>query len=429
MSHSEYDSTLPHQSQTQSVVAKKDSRMKKTLTVVTLLAAGASQAAGIAIDTQGGRATGMGSTGVASSKDAASIYYNPAGILGVKKLDIQLGDSLILGHLGFTADATGTEQTQNPSSPPPHGYVVYKLTDQLAAGVGVFTPFGANSLWPEDFVGRQIARESQVATFDINPTVAFAPMPWLRLGVGFQAVYGSLEARRQIVVPPPSPAAGATGELALSTSTWGLGYNAGLQADVLPGMLTLGAHFRSRVLMFLEGDADFSDFPAPVAPAFQDQDVRLDVALPASLGLGLSLTPMQKLTLAVDANWVRWSEVRQLLFEFQTNPEFNQPSVKNWEDRWNFHVGGEYMVTDALAVRAGFVYDPTPSPAETLAPDLPDADRIRVSLGAGYAFSAFRVDAGYQFVNLMENRSTFAPLPGTYRGSAHVIGLTLGYSP
>ncbi|HYO73744.1 MAG TPA: outer membrane protein transport protein [Archangium sp.] len=400
--------------------------MKKTLTVVTLLAAGASQAAGIAIDTQNARATGMGSTGVASMRDASSIYYNPAGILGVKKLDIQLGDSLILGHLGFTPQVTGIEQTQDPMSPPPHGYVAYKITDQLAAGVGVFTPFGANSKWPEDFVGRQIARESQVATFDINPTVAFAPLSWLRLGVGFQAVYGTLEAHRQIVLPPGSPAPGATGEVALSTSTWGVGYNAGVQADLLPGMLSLGAHFRSRVLMFLEGNADFS---GQVASAFPDQPVLLDVELPASLGLGVAFTPMQKLLLAADVNWVQWSSVQQLLFEFQTTPALNQPSVKNWEDRWNFHVGGEYMVTDALAVRAGFVYDPTPSPANTLAPDLPDADRIRVSLGAGYALSAFRVDAGYQFVSLMEKESTFAPLPGRYRGSAHVIGLTLGYSP
>ncbi|AKJ08198.1 long-chain fatty acid transport protein [Archangium gephyra] len=392
--------------------------MKKTLTVVTLLAAGASQAAGLAIDTQGSRATGMGSTGVASMRDASSIYYNPAGILGVNKLDIQLGDSLILGHLSFTPQGSDVEQTQDPSSPPPHGYLVYKITDQLAAGVGVFTPFGAKSKWPEDFVGRQIARESQVATFDINPTVAFAPLSWLRLGVGFQAVYGTLDASRQ------TP--GGTGELALSTSTWGMGYNAGVQADLLPGMLTLGAHFRSRVLMFLEGDADFS---GPVSAAIPDQPVRLDVELPASLGLGVAFTPMQKLLLAADVNWVKWSSVQQLLFEFETTPTLNQPSVKNWEDRWNFHVGGEYMVTDALAVRAGFVYDPTPSPAATLAPDLPDADRIRVSLGAGYAFSSFHVDAGYQFVSFMENESTFSPLPGTYKGSAHVIGLTLGYSP
>ncbi|MCY1082657.1 OmpP1/FadL family transporter [Archangium lansingense] len=404
--------------------------MKKTLTVVTLLAAGASQAAGLTIDTQGGRATGMGSTGVASMKDASAIYYNPAGIMGVNKLDIQLGGSLILVDLGFTPDATGVEQSQSPVSPPPYGYFVYRINEQLAAGVGVFTPFGANSKWPDDFVGRQLALESRVATYDINPTLAFAPVKWLRLGVGFQAVYGTINVRKQIVVPPPSPAAGATGQVELATNDWGFGYNAGVQADVMPGLLTLGAHFRSGIAMSTQGNADFSGFPDPVAPSFPDQPVSLDVDLPASLGLGVSFTPLnEKLTLTADVNWVRWSTIEQLLFELETTPQFNQPSVKNWENRWNVRVGGEYKVTDALAVRAGFVYDPTPSPEDTLAPDLPDADRLKISVGAGYAFSAFRVDAGYQLVLLQEQRSTFPPLPGTYNGMAHVIGLTLGYSP
>lgn len=404
--------------------------MKKTLTVVTLLAAGASQAAGIAIDTQGGRATGMGSTGVASMRDGSAIYYNPAGILGVNKLDIQLGGSLILVDLGFTPDATGVEQSQSPVSPPPFGYFVYKINEQFAAGVGVFTPFGANSQWPEDFVGRQLALESRVATYDINPTLAFAPMKWLRFGVGAQLVYGTVDVRRQVLAPSPPFPAGVAGEVDLSTNAWGFGYNAGVQVDAMPGLLTLGAHFRSRVLMFTEGDADFSGFPdGAISDFFSDQPIALDVELPASLGLGASLTPMEKLTLAVDVNWVQWSSIEQLFFEFQTNPLLNQPLPKRWEDRWNFRVGGEYMVTDALAVRAGFVYDPTPSPEETLTPDLPDADRLKISVGAGYAFSAFRVDAGYQFVMLQEQRSTFPLLPGTYNGSAHVIGLTLGYSP
>jgi long-chain fatty acid transport protein len=150
--------------------------------------------------------------------------------------------------------------------------------------------------------------------------------------------------------------------------------------------------------------------------------------MPASLGLGVAVTPIPRLTLAFDANWVRWSSLEQLFFELQTTAAASPPAPKNWEDRWNFRLGGEYGVTDALAVRAGIVYDPTPSPEETLSPDLPDADRLRFSVGAGYAFSSFRVDAGYQLVVLQEQRSTFPPLPGTYSGTAHVIGLTLGYS-
>jgi long-chain fatty acid transport protein len=400
--------------------------MKKTLTVVTLLAAGVSQAAGIAIDTQSSRATGMGSTGVASSRDSSGIFYNPAGILGVNKLDAQLGDSLILLNLAFTAAAAGApKQDQDTLSPPPHAYFAYKITDQLAAGVGVFTPFGANSKWPDDFVGRQIAKESRVATFDINPTLAYAPLPWLRIGAGAQIVYGMLDVRRSIPL-------GTTPEssVLLSTDDWGFGFNAGAQADVVPGMLTLGATYRSRVRFSTEGTADFQDIPAPFAPAFADTPVTLDVTTPAILGLGVAFTPMEKLTLAFDANWTEWSTIQELLFELESPPPgtTNEPLPKRWENRWSFHVGGEYKVTNALALRLGFIYDETPSPEETITPDLPDLDRLNFTAGVGYGFSSFRVDAGYHLVVLRDQRSTSELLPGTYSGTAHVFGLTLGYS-
>jgi long-chain fatty acid transport protein len=397
--------------------------MKKTLTLVTLLAAGTSQAAGIAVDTQAGRATGMGSTGVANSQDASAIYYNAAGILGVKQMDAQLGGTLIAPSLSFTREG-GTRQTQSPLSPPPHAYFVYKFSPQVAAGVGVFTPFGANSQWPDDFVGRELAKTSQVATYDINPTVGFAPLDWLRLGAGVQVVYGTLDVSRAINFGPAGE-----GAVAISAADWGFGYNLGVQADLVPMFLTLGAHYRSEVRMELAGDATFTGVPPPLAPspALQNADITSRLTLPASVGLGLAVTPLKRLQVAVEANWVQWSSLQEILFEFP-QPERNARSVKDWHSRVNVRLGGEYGVTDALAVRAGFVYDPTPSPEETLAPDLPDANRLKFSLGAGYAFSSFRADLGYQFVMLQEQRSTFTPLPGTYSGSAHVLGLTLGYS-
>jgi long-chain fatty acid transport protein len=394
--------------------------MQKALLVVTLLAASTSQAAGLAIDAQNGRATGMGSVGVASSQDSSSLYYNPAGILGVTRMDAQLGDSLILLGLGFTREG-GSKQTQHTVSPPPHAFFVYRLHEKVAAGVGVFTPFGANSQWPDDFVGRFIARRSRVATYDINPTVAFAPLSWLRLGAGFQAVYGTVDVSRQLNLVTTE------GSVALSGNDWGFGFNAGVQADVVPQFLTLGVQFRSQVKMGFRGDADFTT-PPEYTPASPDQPFTLDVTMPASLGLGVALVPLPKLLVAVDVNWVRWSSVRQLHFQLQDTPRASPPAPKNWEDRWNLHLGAEYGVTSALAVRAGFVYDPTPSPEETLSPDLPDANRVRLSVGAGYSFSSFRVDAGYQLVLLTDQPSTFQPLPGTYSGSAHVVGLTLGYS-
>jgi long-chain fatty acid transport protein len=94
---------------------------------------------------------------------------------------------------------------------------------------------------------------------------------------------------------------------------------------------------------------------------------------------------------------------------------------------WSYRLGGEYSVADNIRVRAGFKYDPTPSPHDTLAPNLPDANRVTVNVGGGYAFGAFNIDVAYQLTILNTYESTYAPLPGNYGGTAHVIGLTLGY--
>jgi long-chain fatty acid transport protein len=396
--------------------------MKKTLTVVTLLAAGASQAAGVAVDAQAARATGMGSVGVASAKDSSAIFYNPAGILGVNKLDVQLGDTLGVLNLGFTPTG-GEKQEQTTPVPPPHGYFVYKFHDQIAAGVGVFVPYGATSDWGEDFSGRFLAYKSKLQTFDINPTVAFAPLDWIRLGVGAQLEYGTFGLTR--FVNPLVPGA----QVELSGTAWGFGYNAGVQADVVKNLVTVGAHYRSQVKLTFKGDADFRDVPPPAAALVPpDQEFELTWRMPASLGLGVAITPLPRLTVAVDANWFDWASTQELVAELQTTPEASQTAPKDWHSRWNFHIGGEYGVTDALAVRAGFIYDPTPTPEETLTPDLPDFDRMNFAVGAGYKFSSFRADLAYQFVALQDQTSTFPLLPGTYSGSAHVIGLTLGYS-
>ncbi|MGZ3458020.1 MAG: OmpP1/FadL family transporter [Archangium sp.] len=396
--------------------------MKKTLTVMTLLAAGASQAAGLAIDTQSARATGMGSTGVANSRDASSIYYNPAGILGVNQLDAQLGDALILTDLSFTPEG-GTTQSQLTPSPPPHAYFVYKFHPQVAAGVGVFTPYGANSKWPDDFVGRFINQSSKLQTFDINPTVGFAPVEQVRLGAGLQVEYGSVNIQRQL--SPLLPGA----SVKLAGNGWGVGYNVGAQVDVLKNLLTLGAHFRSQVKIVFDGDATFRDVPPPAAPLFPpDQAIRSTIRLPAELGLGVSVTPLPRLTLAAQTDWYQWSTIKEIAIEFQQTPQANTSQPKNWKNTWNLHLGGEYGVTDALHVRAGLIYDPTPTPEDTLTPDLPDATRWNITVGAGYAFSSFKVDLAYQLVLLQDQRSTFPQLPGTYSGTAHVIALTLGYA-
>ncbi|MBN8229810.1 outer membrane protein transport protein [Corallococcus macrosporus] len=395
--------------------------MKKTLSLVAILAAGTSQAAGFQIDTQGARATGTGGAATAWLEDSSSIYYNVANMVGVKTLDITLGDTGILPSIKFQRPGQEAEGQRTTLSPPPHLFVVYKPFEKAAFGVGVFTPYGARSRWEEGFSGRFRGYESSLATYYINPSFAYELHPRFRFGAGLDIARATIELTRGLDF------VNSEGSIHLGGADWGSGFNVGVQAKLLDN-LDMGLHYRSAVDIQFKGKADFQNIPAEFQSRLTDQSASADVTLPSTVTAGLAYRPLNNLMLAFDASWVDWSSFAELAIRFE-NPAIDNPLPKRWRAKWKYALGAEYGVTEALQVRAGFVYDPSPSPNSTLTPDLPDANRIKVTAGVGYQFRPFRADLGYQFVALADKVSTAPGIPATYSGSAHVFGLTLGFNP
>ncbi|MCP3161848.1 outer membrane protein transport protein [Myxococcus sp. QH3KD-4-1] len=397
--------------------------MKTTLSLMTLLAAGVSQAAGFQIDTQSARATGLGNAATAWMEDSSAIYSNAANILGVKTLDITVGDTGILPLLEFTPTGGSTQGQKLTVSPPPHVFAVFRPFEKLAFGVGAYAPYGARSHWEDDFVGRFRGQQSNLAAYYINPTVAYQLHDAIRVGAGVDIVRSTVEIRRALNFLD------SEGSVHLGGGAWGVGFNAGLQAELLPGELTLGVHYRSSVAVTFEGQADFQNIPVEFQQRMTDQRVSADVTFPATLAIGLAFYPMERLTVALDAQVTYWSSFEALAIEFPDTPALNNPIAKTWSTKAKYHLGAEYAVTPQLQARAGLVADLSPSPSETLTPDLPDADRFKVAIGAGYTTpSGLRADVGYQFVFLADTESTAPGMEGNYSGSAHVLGVTLGYA-
>lgn len=396
--------------------------IKKTLTVATLLAAGASHAAGFAFDTHSGRATGMSFATASSTNDATSIAFNPANILGVKKLDIALGDVTTLPGLTFTPTDKPAEKMNPVVVPPPHVFGVYRLNDQMAAGIGLYVPFAAGGDWKDDFPYRTRTYQAQIAAYYINPTFAYQPTERLRFGVGLDVVRGTVSITRKVnfVTSEGTAEVGGAG--------WGLGYNAGVNIGIVEKLLSFGATFRSPTKVSFDGKADFQDIPSGFQSMLVDQDVKAAVTLPGSVNLGLGFTPIDRLTIAADAHMTMWSSIQRFGVEFPNEPALTELLPKHWKDAWSFHLGGEYGLTDSIFVRLGGQYDLTPTPADTLTPDLPDFNRISGSVGLGVNFAPFRADLGYQYTRLLKTESTAVGFEGAYTGQAHSIGLTLGYT-
>lgn len=401
----------------------KTLRLSIPLAALAILASRDAFAAGTAVDVQSARATGMASASTAMIDDSSAIFFNPAGIANGRRLDAQAG--LMLIAPSFTYTNPGGTETKLPFYvvPPPHAYVSGSITKDLAIGVGVFSPYGLLVKWPEGWEGRALSTRSSLATYYINPTVAYRFGP-LRIGAGLQIVRGTVELSQAIRFGQQE------GRIGLGAGTWGVGGNGGVQLDLLERMLTLGIHYRSAVKLDFDGKAHFDNVPGAFSPILHDQPVSTSLVQPDTLAMGAAVRPIKELVIDADVVWYGWGKLRSINLNFPEDQSgtLNRTAVKNFENGVNYHLGGEYAINDNWRARLGALLDPSPAPADTLTPELPDATRLNLAAGGSYVHeSGFRVDVGYQFLFLFKKTSSAPQLPGEYGGNVNILGITLGY--
>jgi len=402
--------------------------MKMRFAVVTL--AGAllvfarpARGAGIALDVQSGRGTGMAGAVTAMIDDSSSIFYNPAGIAQGKILDAQIGDSLIAPSYRYTSPGGVSTSNSFGVVPPFQAYEAGGITDDLSIGVGVFTPFGLTLTWPSDWAGKRLITESAFATYDFNPTVAYRFGP-LRIGAGAQLVRATVDLKRKI----ETGVAEASTEL--GAGSWGFGGNVGAQLEAIPQYLSLGVQYRSAVKFDFDGDAHFDGVPVELQGILRDQRVTTSIVTPDVLQIGAASHPVKNLVVDVDVQWYGWAKFHSIDIHFPNDASgtLNTHEPKNWRNTVNVHVGGELAIDESWRIRAGVLYDPTPSPGSTLAPDVPDSDRLNLALGGSYYHpSGLHLDLGYQLLLVFKKTSTDPVFPGDYSGIVNIIGVSIGY--
>jgi long-chain fatty acid transport protein len=382
-------------------------------------------AAGTALDVQSARGTGMAAATTAMIDDSSAIFYNAAGIAQGKRLDAQVGINLISPAFSYTSPAGAKTTLPFSVVTPFTAYVTGGVTENLSLGVGVFTPFGLKLTWPEKWAGSHQISEAELQTFYINPTVAYKFGP-LRIGAGFQLVRATVSLKRDIRFGDQE------GSSELAGDTWGAGANAGIQLEAIKQYLSFGVHYRSAVkLAFDDGRAHFNNVPRNLQGVIHDQSVSTSVVNPDSLSMGVATRPIPKLVIDFDAVWLGWGKFEAIRINFPNDPSgsLNQNQAKNWNNVVNFHLGAEGELSDNWLLRGGVLVDPSPSPANTLTPDIPDSTRVNLALGGTYRHdSGFHVDLGYQFIILTGKTSTAPAFRGDYGGLVNILGISVGYA-
>ena len=398
------------------------------------LISGTAMAGGYQVNLASQRQIGMGHTGTGLLTGTSSIFFNPGAMSHIGYSGVTIGGSALVSKIAYSAPESGgvTARTDNPLGTPFQVYGVYNINEKFSAGLGVYTPFGSTVEWGNEWNGRFGLNQLKLQAIYVQPTVSYAITDKLGIGVGLSYVIGSVNLQRSLPVQNQD---GTEGGIELDgNAESAIGFNAGIFFQPTE-KFSIGVNYRSRVDLKVEGgDVMFSNIPMAARANFPEgANFNAELPMPSTLSVGIGFKPNERLTLAADISHVGWDAYEKLRFDFSQNvagSAFSEAG-RNYENAFIYRIGGEYMATDALALRAGAYLDKTPVQDGYLTPETPDSDSRGLSAGIGYSVSEnFSIDASFLYINKKE-RTDAANLsggvPGTYKSVAYIPGLGLNF--
>jgi len=421
-------------------------RIVPVLAAALALCAHCALGSGFAIVEQSASGIGSAFSGAGTSiGDASTIYFNPAGMSRVPGSELTLGGHMIMPTFEFDNSGSvilpagvpvsgGDGGNGGVAAFVPNAYYKADLCEKTAWGIGITAPYGLTTEYNKSWVGRYHAIKTELVNMNVNPSVSYKISDKIAVGAGVSASYVEADLTSAIdfgSILGVAPQA-LDGRARVEGDDWAAGYNAGVLITPRPEC-ALSLSYRSKIEHKLEGDASFQ-VPGPARALqamgmFIDTDGEAELTLPQSASLGMAHTFAEKVTVMADLTWTGWGDFDELRVKYGSNQP-DSVTDESWDDTWRYSLGLQYQQTDKLALRIGGAYDETPVPdANHRTPRIPDADRIWLSLGAGYQVSEnLSVDVGYTHLFINDSRvqqmgATGDYLNGSYEGSVDIASI------
>jgi len=413
-------------------------------------------------------------------EDGSAMLFNPAGLLQTEGITLSGGATMIAAQGSFTGDYARTEtDLQNDPILVPHLYGVWRVSHDVAVGLGTYVPYGLETQWPTNWDGAFEGYDNALQSIYIQPTVAYQITDRIRvgggpiLGISSVTLNQRLDVSAQAVPSDDVPDGTTFGNLGIpfhtafadarldASGAIGFGGHIGLQVEATE-RIDLGARFMSPVKFDYEGDATFEQVstglqlpadnpltgqPTPLdlvlEPSFVNgplvaQSIETELTMPAQVVAGVSVQATDRLQLQADYQWTGWSSFDTIPLDFERE-ELDQTRREGYENTSAVRLGGAYQITSTLTVRAGYLYNQAAAPDRTVTPLLPESDRNHFTAGLSWdATDAVTLNAAYQYLGQNdrrgrvrgarpgeENPSAETLNSGLYSFDAHLVGTTV----
>lgn len=411
---------------------------------------------GLNLNSLGTRALTMGGAFVGLADDFSVVFWNPAGAAGFqsKYFGFYGTDLIPTNKYRLDVPLRGSGMTLvNAKTKMSHylgGMAAYyhPISDRLVLGIGVTTPSGLGANWEgSDFAAltgnKPYDWTSKVGMVSISPLIAYKINDMISIGATLNLNYGmfSIKMHAGEAELPVPPYALDLGQYEESMNGWGLGATFGVL--VKPSQdVSFGLTVRTPSTVKFKGDAQISNLSRL---GYSGTSVlKRDLTFPLWIAGGVAVRPMDKLLLTADVQWTKWSTIKTL------NTDFTDPAWKalmrlggqdvrkmDWADKAQLRFGAEYLLSGSLALRAGYYYDPTPSPDTTINVLLPSYTFNNVTFGVGYKIAGLQLDFGLEYLMGNERNVDYmktvtdpafeSAMPGTFKMHLVVPNVSVGF--
>jgi long-chain fatty acid transport protein len=335
------------------------------------------------------------------------LWWNPAAIGWDERSSASFGATAIVPN-GRVEDA-GTQIDRPGVAPVPVGgtpvqrdpvqkgvlpasAAALRLTDTLALGLAISSPYSFTTDYDPDGWQRYSAIRTRLITLDVQPSIAWAPSDRISIGAALNIEYSDAFLSNTLPnLAPGSPDA----RLRLTGSGIDLGWSVGAQLRPAP-TVTLGIAYKSAIEHKLKGDVSISGLLGPLAARNRESDIIATFSTPWQLILGARVGLSEVLTLNAQAVHFGWSKFERI----DLGTPLNSFIPQGYKNSWSFAVGADAALSPRLTLRGGIQFDGTPTRDDRRDPRVPDSDRVNYNAGASFRMSdRLTLDAAAAFTD------------------------------
>lgn len=352
---------------------------------------------GFNLNSNGTKAISMGGAFIGLADDYSAVFWNPAGLTQMKDTTLSIFGTDIIPKASYQFAIPGlfSIDTDAKSKHYFSGSLGFfkPLSENVVIGIYGYIPTGLGVEWEgADLAfltdGDVYEWKTYVGIISVSPVIAFKLSDQFSLGATLNINYGFAELSRP-----------GLGQYSEDSTGYGIGATIGML--VKPSeKFSFGLTFRTPFKTTLKGEATMAGAPFIGLP--QNDDAERAITFPMWMGAGIAFKPTNKLTFTADVQYTNWKKMDvipmefanagwKLFFEEGTNLELD------WKNTVQLRFGMEYKASEKFAVRAGYYYDPNPSPNYTRTILLPEMTFNFVTFGIGYYSEKVTIDIGFEY--------------------------------